>query len=453
MVTKPMTFDLVVSGRLVLPERIIESGWLGITAGKIVEVGVGAPAGASSSVDAGGKLVFPGVIDGQVHAGSAAGIEGLADATVAAAAGGVTTVVDMPFDDPDPVNTLERMETKIELIDARASVDVALYAAPAKGVEGGNVEALAESGACAFKVSLYEYHPVRFPGFDLGELHDLFPVIAETGLSVAFHNEVQTIIDRNVARIKAERRNGPDTHALSRPAAAESVANAAVFELALDTGVRAHIVHSTLARGFDQAAAYRELGARVSAETCVQYLVFSNDDVLEQGARLKQQPPIRSVEEREALWERVGASLVDFVSSDHVAWPLARKTNDDMFAAGAGVPGLETLLPAFYTGVVEHNLSITNVARHLGEGPARHFGLYPQKGLLARGADADFVIFDPSPRSFDESTLASAVKWSPYHGRTFLGQVESVYLRGEPVFAAGVVVARPGQGAFVRPEG
>lgn len=447
-----MTFDLVVSGRLVLPERIIESGWLGITAGKIVEVGEGEPAGASSSIDARGKLVFPGAIDGQIHAGSADGIEGLADATVAAAAGGVTTVVDMPFDNPAPVNTLEHMETKIELIDARASVDVALYAAPAKGVEGGNVKALAERGACAFKVSLYEYHPVRFPGFDLGELHDLFPVIKETGLSVAFHNEVQTIIDRNVARIKAERRNGPDTHALSRPAAAESVANAAVFELALDTGVRAHIVHSTLARGFDQAAAYRALGARVSAETCVQYLVFSNDDVLEQGARLKQQPPIRSAEEREALWERVGQGLVDFVSSDHVAWPLSRKTNEDMFAAGAGVPGLETLLPAFYTGVVERDLSITNVARHLSEGPARHFGLYPQKGVLARGADADLVIFDQSPCSFDESALASKVKWSPYHGRKFLGQVESVYLRGEPVFEAGAVVARPGQGSFVRPK-
>ena len=196
LVSKAMTFDLVVSGRLVLPERIIESGWLGITTGKIMEVGEGAPAGASRCIDAGGKLVFPGVIDGQIHAGSAAGIEGLADATVAAAAGGVTTVVDMPFDNPDSVNTLACMETKIELIDARASVDVALYAAPAKGVEGGNVKTLAERGACAFKVSLYEYHPVRFPGFDLGELHDLFPVIKETGLSVAFHNEVQTIIDR-----------------------------------------------------------------------------------------------------------------------------------------------------------------------------------------------------------------------------------------------------------------
>ena len=146
-------------------------------------------------------------------------------------------------------------------------------------------------------------HPVCFPGFDLGELHDLFPEIKETGRSVAFHNEVQSIVDRNVARFKAERRHGPDTHALSRPAAAESVANVAVFELALDTGVGAHIVQSALSCGLVQSAAYRVLGARVSAETCVQYLVFTNDDGLAQGARLKQ-PPIRSVEECEALWER-----------------------------------------------------------------------------------------------------------------------------------------------------
>ena len=446
-----MEFDRVVVGRLVLSDRIIDTGWLGITAGKIAAVGEGdAPAG-SERIETGGKLIFPGIIDGQVHAGSAAGIDVLADATTAAAAGGVTTLVDMPFDDPDPVNSVERMEAKIEVIERRALTDVALYAAPAKGVAGGGVEALAQRGACAFKVSLYEYHPVRFPGFDLGELQELFPVIKDTGLSVAFHNEVQTIIDRNVARVKAERRNGPDTHAQSRPACAESVANAAVFELALDTGVRAHIVHSTIARGFDQVKAYRALGARVSAETCVQYLVFSNDDVLEQGARLKQQPPIRSALEREALWERVANGMVEFVSSDHVAWPLSRKTNDDMFSAGAGVPGLETLLPAFYTGALEHGLDVTAVTRHLSEGPARHFGLYPRKGTLSSGADADFVIFDPAPQVFDERTLASEIKWSPYHGRQMLGHVDSVYLRGELIYAAGRVLAKPGQGGFVRP--
>ncbi len=448
-----MAFDLIVRGDLVLPDRVVRDGYLGVADGRIAALGAGEPpAGAKALCDSRGKLVLPGVVDGQVHAGSTKGIAGLGDATVAAAAGGVTTVVDMPFDDPHPANTVRHLEAKVDRIESHASVDVALYASPAKGRGTEGIAEMAEFGACAFKVSLYEYHPVRFPGYDMGELEELFPTIAETGLSVAFHNEDQGIVDRGVARLKAEGRTGPESHAASRPPAAETVANAAVFELALGSGVRAHIVHSTLARGFTQAAAYRALGAKTTAETCVQYLMFTTDDVLEQGARFKQQPPIRSAEERAALWREVAMGHVAFVSSDHVAWPLARKTEGDMFAASAGMPGLETLLPAFYTGAVrDQGLDVTTVARHLAEGPARHFGLYPRKGALTPRGDADFAILDPTPHTLDQAGMASEVKWSPYHGRELAGRVAATYLRGQPVFADGQVTARPGMGRFVRP--
>ena len=283
--------------------------------------------------------MFPGVIDGQVHAGSPVGVEGLADATIAAAAGGVTTIVDMPFDDPDPVNTVERLQHKVEVIDRVATVDVALYATARKGAGSEGIRELADAGACAFKVSTYEYHPVRFPGYDTGELLEIFPAICETGLSVAFHNEDPYIVQRLTDQLHAARSNSPASHGQSRPPIAELIANVSVFEIARITGVRCHIVHSSLARGFDHVKQYRQQGVRVSAETCIQYLVFCEDDVLAQGARLKQNPPIRSAAENAALWEKIVFDEVDFVSSDHVAWPVSRKSDPRFLQERLGSPG------------------------------------------------------------------------------------------------------------------
>ena len=217
----------------------------------------------------------------------------------------------------------------------------------------------------------------------MGELYELFPAIRDTGLSVAFHNEDAAIVRRLTQRFLDERRNTPESHGAGRPAVAEVVANAAVFEIARATGVRCHIVHSSLARGIEQAKRYREEGVAATAETCVQYLVFEEGQVLEKGARLKQNPPIRPAHERAALWEKVVADEVDFVSSDHVAWPLSRKSNPAFSENGSGVPGLETLFAALYTGMVtERGLAPTRVAALLSERPARHFGLYPRKGVL-----------------------------------------------------------------------
>ncbi|MGI9333674.1 MAG: dihydroorotase [Gammaproteobacteria bacterium] len=445
-------FERLVRGDLVLPDRVLEDGYLGIDGGKISAVGVRTPPDAREVIDASGKLVFPGVIDGQVHAGSATGIEGLADATVAAAAGGVTTIVDMPFDDPDPVNSVARLQRKVDAIDRSATVDVALYATARKGAGIEGIQEMADAGACAFKVSTYEYHPVRFPGYDTGELLELFPAIRDTGLSVAFHNEDPYIVKRLTDELHKTQSNAPQSHGLSRPPVAELIANVSVFEIARITGVRCHIVHSSLARGFEHVKQYRRQGVRASAETCVQYLVFCENDVLEQGARLKQNPPIRSAAENAALWEKLVNDEIDFVSSDHVAWPMSRKSDPDFFNNGSGVPGLETLFHALYTGMVtERGMDPTRVAALLCERPARHFGLYPRKGALIPGADADFALVERRAWTFDESKMVSEVKWSPYHGLEFGARVIGTYVRGVPVFERGRVTGEPGGGEFIRP--
>ena len=445
-------FETVVIGDLVLPDDVLHNGYLAIDAGRICAVGVGTPPEAGQTIDATGKYIFPGVIDGQVHAGSAQGISGLADATIAAAAGGVTTIVDMPFDDPHPVNSIERMQAKIDVINQHASVDVALYATARKGDGTNGLLELADAGACAYKVSTYEYHPVRFPGYDTGELYELFPVMAETGLAVAFHNEDPYIVKRLTDRLFSERSNSASLHGVSRPPVAELIANVSVFEIARITGVRCHIVHSSLARGFDHVKRYREEGVRVSAETCIQYLVFDDDDVAQMGAKLKQNPPIRSATEKAALWEKIVADEVDFVSSDHVAWPISKKSNPDFQKNGSGMPGLETMFPALFTEMVtERGLQPMQVAALLCERPARHFRLYPRKGTLRPGADADFVVLNPQSCVFDEANMSSEVKWSPYHGKNFGGRVESTYVRGRLIFNNGAIVANPGWGQFIRP--
>ncbi len=444
-------YDLVVQGDPVLPDRLLTGGFLAVRDGVIAALGVGDGPEAKQRVDASSRLIFPGVVDGQVHAGSVEGTDGLADASAAAAAGGVTTIVDMPFDDPLPVNTVALLRSKVEKLERTAFVDVALYGAPKKGAGTEGIAELAEAGACAFKVSTYEYHPVRFPGYDMGELYELFPAIRETGLAVAFHNEDAAIVQRLTDRFLAERRNTPESHGAGRPPAAELAANAAVFEIARETGVRCHIVHSSLARGFDQVKRYREEGVAATGETCVQYLVFDEEDVLAQGARLRQNPPIRPAAERAALWDKVVADEVDFVSSDHVAWPLTRKSDPAFSKNGAGMPGLETLFAALHTGMTERGLPPTRVAALLCERPARHFGLYPRKGALTPGADADFAIVDPNPWTFDAAAMASETKWSPYDGRTFAARVTDTYVRGRCVYTKSAVCAPPGTGTFIRP--
>jgi allantoinase len=402
--------------------------------------------------DHAGALLFPGLVDAQVHAGSVEGFAGLRDATRAAAAGGVTTIVDMPFDEPAPVNSPELLARKIAAIGQHASVDVALYVTAPKTGDYRALREMARAGAAAVKLSTYEYHPVRFPRFTTAEMYEIFKEAADIGLPVAFHNEDQEIVTHLVARAIANGDRSAAAHGSTRPPLAELVADAQILELASHTGVRCHIVHSSVAAGNKIAGRYKALGAKVSVETCIHYLVFNEDDMLRQGAFLKLNPPIRRETERLQLWESLQAGEIDLVSTDHVAWPESRKRDSDIFKNGSGIPGLETLLAAFYTGAVaERALSPTLVARLASENPARHFGLFPRKGQLAVGADADVAVLQRGLRAFDQAAMVSAVKWSPYHGREMAGTVAATYLRGRKVFEHGRVLVEGGHGQFIRP--
>jgi allantoinase len=451
-IVQDQQFDTIVCGDIVLQDDVLVDGYVAIADGRIAAIGSGTPPAAQAIRRYDDCLVFPGLIDAQIHAGSAEGAEGLQDASRAAAAGGVTTIVDMPFDAPDPVNSVARLQAKIGVVERLSIVDVALYATAPQGQSSYGIAELASAGAASIKVSTYEYHPVRFPRFSTAEMHCVFLEAAAVGLPVAFHNEDQELVDKFVERCRQNGDLSPMAHGASRPPIAELVADAQILELAAHTGVHCHIVHSSVAEGNRIAARYKALGQKVSVETCVHYLVFNEADMNRHGGFLKLNPPIRSEAERRALWSSLERGEIDLVSTDHVAWPADRKSDPDIFKNASGIPGLETLLPALYTGMVaDRGLSPCEVARLTAANPARHFG-FARKGRIAPGADADLAVFRRGENVFDASAMTSKVKWSPYDGMRMAGEVAATYVRGVAVFDEAEIRAAPGYGRFVRPS-
>ncbi len=311
---------------------------------------------------------------------------------------------------------------------------------------------LVEGGACGFKASLFETHPVRFPRIDDGELLLAMGRIREAGSLIAFHAESDEIVRRLTRALAEQGRTDPLVHAEARPPVAETEAVGRVLELGLATGARIHVVHVSLERGFTLIERARRDGVDVSAETCTHYLLLDEEELRRQGARAKINPPLRPRREVEALWRLLADGRIDWITSDHVGWARDRKAGD-VAAARAGGPSLELTWSLLHDeGVVRRGLPLARLVEAVCEVPARRLGLWPRKGAIAVGADADLVVFDPEARfRVDEGALVSSAGWSPYHDRPLTGSVETVLVRGRTVFTGGAVVGHGGQGAFVRP--
>lgn len=448
-------FDRIVRGDIVTAERVLEGGWIGILGERIAGIGQGpAPQGADV-LDFSGHLVLPGLVDGHMHTSSAFGWPGIEPASRSAAAGGVTTLVDMPYDVPQPVINATVLAEKIAVVNATTHVDMALYGTIAKTGGAGAVAALAAAGVSAFKLSTYEYDAVRFPRIAPQEMVLAFRAIAETGLPVALHNENQELVEALTAEAKAAGRTDAIQHARTRPPLAENLANTEIFEIGLATGAHVHIAHSSLARGFDLAATYRGFGMRASAEACIQYLCMTEDDLVRLGGKGKCNPPFRTADEIERMWDRLSRGLVEYVSTDHAPWPLARKQDTDIFKCGAGLTGLQSFAPLMLTLLSKRGLPPTMLATYCAERTARFHGLYPQKGAIRVGSDADLCVIRPGRVTFDEATIVDRpeCRWSPYHGMEMAGAVTATLLRGTLIYSAGNVLARPGTGRFVKRPG
>jgi allantoinase len=443
-------FDLLVSGNIVTPDNYLEGAWIAVKDGRIAAIGNGSKPDATTSYDASGCIVLPGVIDGQTHAGSQFGFPGLEQTTKSAVAGGITTIVDMPYDQPDPVYTVEILRNKIAAVEKHAYGDVALYATITNDSDLAEVEKLRDAGACAFKISSFENHPSRFPRIRNDRALALLDLLADTDVPTGLHNEDQEIVRATMAEFIAQNRTGPEDHEFSRPEAAELVATATFLEMGRASGAHVHIVHLSTPAGFELVRQYQSEGVRATGEMCVHYLHFdAAEDIKRLGTLMKVNPPIRSGA-RDGLWDELGKSGSQFVSSDHSAWPLERKKTKSSFDAAAGVPGLETLLPAFYSGLSKRQKDANRLAAlYLSERPAKFFGLWPRKGGIQVGADADFAIVRNERWKFDASKTLDGLNWSPYDGDTFGVRVQATFVRGRLVWNGSEIEGEPGYGVFV----
>ena len=392
--------------------------------------------------DGHGLLLLPGVIDPHTHFDDPGYTdhEDFTCGTRGAITGGVTTICDMPDTSVPPVTTRFALRSKIEAVEPKAFCDFALWGGvSANALEDPRwVRAMSElrddgvigiktytcSGMDSFRHLSWEQYPA------------VLVLAAELGLPVGVHAEDASIIFDATQRVL----DRTDTYAwyLARPVKAEVEAIQRVAAMAKQAGSSIHIVHLSSGSGAAAVADFQKEGIDISAETCPQYLAFNVDDFCRLGSILKCAPSVKTAEEQRALWLFLGTA-VSILATDHAPCPIVEKQTGNIFSDYAGMPGVELLLPFIMTyGYHAGVLTLEQIISLTSANAARRFGLYPRKGCLEPGADADFVLIDPA-RSFcvDAAKLQSKGKYTPFHGQTFYGRVRQTWLRGTRVYNDG----------------
>ncbi|KEK11652.1 hypothetical protein EP18_10865 [Lysinibacillus sphaericus] len=444
-------FEVVIQGYLVLPEKVVE-GEIGVQNGKIVAISEGiGHLQATKIVNVLGKYVFPGLIDAHVHCFSNPD-EGFEVTSAAAAAGGVTTFLDMPYDLPNPINNVEIFKEKVERLNKQSIVDICLWGTISKynGVE--QIKPLAEAGAVAFKMSTFETDAYRFPRIPDYEIIKAMEQLREYDLVAAFHAENDEIIVELIEDYQKAGKVYPKAHMETRPPYTETSAVLKLMEFAHWTDSKLHIVHVSHPRTLELIKLFKEQGTKVTSETCYTYLLLNCGDLDKFGPKAKNNPPLRYQEDVDGLWEKIKTNDLDFVTSDHAPWSLAHKEKgkDNIFLAASGMPGLDIMGSLMFERmVVEKGFSLVNFAKVMAQNPADIYGI-PNKGRIAEGFDADFAIIDPEVVwTVDENQFHSYSKISPFHGQKVKGKVVHTIVRGETVYDGEKVTKEPGFGVFV----
>jgi len=450
--------DLVIrGGEAILPTGRAAAD-IAVTDGVVTAIGTHVEDGGAT-IDARGLVIFPGLVDAHVHFNEPgrADWEGWDAGTRGAAAGGVTTVLEMPLNAHPPTITAQAFDAKHRVASEKARVDFGLWG----GLVNDNLaelEGLAARGVIAFKAFMSESGVDDFRRVPDGVLAAGLKAAARLGVVVGVHAESHEMVERLGSEMRGRRETGRLSWCRARPPVAELEAIKRLVSCVrgAGAGARAHVVHVSTAEGLAEVQGAREWGLAVTAETCPHYLDFDEQDFERVGPALKCAPPIRDAASRERLWTALLAGEVDLVASDHSPCPAAdkQKGDHDIWQAWGGVAGIQATLPVLLTGGVHaRGLSLERVADLTATAPARLFGLYPQKGSIAIGADADFALVDTQRTwTFSPEHLQTRSGISPYLGRTFRGAAVRTIVRGRTVFADGEIVGDAGWGKLVKPE-
>ena len=428
--------ELVMRGERVLIDGALRPATIQIRDGRIAAVGEPDDVGSGIPVhDAGGSVLMPGLVDTHVHVNEPgrAEWEGFETVTRAAAAGGVTTLLDMPLNSIPATNTVDALERKQAVARGRCHVDVGFIG----GVVPGNTDdlaPLAEAGVLAFKCFLIDSGVKEFAHVDEVHLREAMPILASLGRVLMAHAELPAPVGRAVAELDPGA--DPRCHATwlrTRPPEAEEQAITLLVALSRETGARVHIVHVAAAGAIPILRRARAEGLSLTAETCPHYLVFNAEAIPDGATRFKCAPPIREREHREALWTALQSGDLDMIASDHSPCPPALKlpAEGDCLRAWGGIASIQLSLAAVWSAAPAHGATVPDVARWMSERPARLVGLEGRKGVIAPGRDADLVIWDPEEEFIvNASVLQHRHKVTPYAGCELMGVVHQTYVCG-----------------------
>ena len=430
---------LVVRGERVMLPGGERAASIHVQDGRIVAIGDHGDRVAGVPVlDAGTLVVLPGLVDSHVHINDPgrADWEGFESATRSAAAGGITTVIEMPLNSIPATTNVEGLRAKRRAAEGRCLVDVGFWG----GVVPGNateLEPLARAGVRGFKCFLTPSGVDEFENVTERDLREAMPVLARLGLPLLVHAELPAVLREPDPGADPRRYS---TWLDTRPGASEEAAIDLMIRLAEEFGTHVHIVHLACADALAMLAAARARGVNVTVETCPHYLTFCAEEIADGATALKCAPPIRERTHREQLWKALESGAIDLVATDHSPAPPALKHIDDgdFLRAWGGIASLQISLPVVWTGAQPRNISLDRLAEWLAAAPARLAGLSQSKGAIAPGLDADLVFFDPDqPTIVDAKALYHRHPVTPYDGARLRGHVVTTILRGQVVFDEG----------------
>ena len=429
---------LIVRGRRVVVPGGERPASIHIDRARIISIGdVGdAPAGAEI-VDCGDLVVSPGIVDSHVHVNEPGRTEweGFDTATRAAAAGGVTTVVDMPLNSIPATTTVAALEAKRQAARGRSHVDVACWG----GVVPGNereIVPLIDAGVRGFKCFLVPSGVDEFEHVDEQTLRRVMPVLARRDVPLLVHAELPQYLAPHTGRAASYR-----DYEATRPVDAEVRAIEMMAMLARETGARVHIVHVSSAAGVNEIAKAKASGVRISGETCPHYLAIVDGEIADGATEFKCAPPIRGAADRDALWRGLKTGVLSLVATDHSPAPPSLKCPGDFVRAWGGIVSLELSLPVVWTSARDRGVTSLDLSNWMSAAPAALAGLADRKGRIAVGADADLVVWDPDGElTVVADRLQQRHKLTPYAGRTLRGIVHTTFLRGERVWDRGGLV-------------